>query len=86
MPKNPQRDYYGGDVSGTEKISNDGAVNVPSTFEVATASYDPGYLGVDEALPNTKRAGYVTDADIKRGYTSYGEPVGESSKNWSKIR
>ena len=86
MPKNPDREAYGGDVSGSEKIDRDGAVDVPSTFEVATASYEPGYLGIEGSMERTMKAGYVTMADVKRGFTSYGEAVGESPKNWSKIR
>lgn len=71
MPSNPERASRGGDVSGTCKTDNEWGVGSPVT--VAEASYDPGY-----PIENTLEAGYVTMADVKCGYCSYGVGSGES--------
>jgi len=76
MPKNLSRAAQGGDVSGTEAIAQDGALPGQS-LDVSAASYDPGY-SIDETL----KPGYVTKADMKRGYSSYGVGVGDGKKNW----
>lgn len=60
----------GGDVSGFTKT--DGLWGVGSPVEVAKASFDPGY-DIDVTL----EAGYVSLADVKAGYCSYGVGVGE---------
>ena len=78
MPKNPERATRGGDVSGTCKTDVDGAVGSPIT--VADASYDPGYDCMDETL----EAGYVSKADLKRGFGSYGVVIGEGRPKGSK--
>lgn len=85
MPRNPGRRGQGGDVEGTEKIDTFGGVPVPSTIDVSAASYDPGYLEEDP-LSATLRAGYVTMADVKRGYCSYGESIGDGKHKWNKVR
>lgn len=72
MPKNPERASRGGDVPGTTRTDVDGAVGSP--IDVATASFEPGY---DEALEETLEAGYISKADLKRGYGSYGVVIGE---------
>jgi len=78
MPKNPERATRGGDVSGTTRTDVDGAVGSPIT--VADASYDPGYECLDETL----EAGYVSKADLKRGFGSYGVVIGEGRPKGSK--
>lgn len=70
MPSNPERAIRGGDVSGTTKTDVEGAVGSPVT--VADASYDPGY-----PLETTLDCGYVSTADLKQGYSSYGIGPGE---------
>lgn len=70
MPKNPERAARGGDVEGMDRTDVDGAVGSP--LEVAAASFDPGY-----SLEETLEAGYVTEADLKKGFCSYGVSVGE---------
>ena len=75
MPKNPSRSSQGGDVEGTTKTDVTNALGSP--LEVASASFDPGY-----DLEETLEAGYVSAADLKRGFCSYGEGIGEGKKNW----
>jgi len=58
----------GGDVKGTCKTDVDGAVGSPIT--VAEASYEPGYE-IGEGY------GYLSKADVKQGYCSYGIGIGE---------
>lgn len=70
MPKNPERAARGGDVEGSTKIDTEWCVGSP--IDVADASYEPGYT-----LEETLDAGYVSAADLKRGYCSYGVCVGE---------
>jgi hypothetical protein len=70
MPKNPERASRGGDVSGTTKTDNDWGVGAATT--VADASYEPGYGSIDATL----EAGYVSMADVKQGYCSYGVGAG----------
>lgn len=70
MPSNPERAIRGGDVSGTTKTDVEGAVGSPVT--VADASYDPGY-----SLETTLDCGYVSPADLKQGFSSYGVGPGE---------
>lgn len=70
MPKNPERAAKGGDVEGTDRTDIDGAVGSPLT--VAAASFDPGY-----SLDETLDAGYISEADLKRGFCSYGVCIGE---------
>ena len=67
---NSQRSSRGGDVDGMTKTDVEGAVGSP--IEVAKASYDPGYP-VDVTLD----AGYVSPADLKQGYSSYGVGIGD---------
>lgn len=69
MPSNPERASRGGDVSGTTKTDNEWGVG--SAITVADASYDPGY-----DIDTTLEAGYVTLADVKQGYCSYGVGAG----------
>jgi hypothetical protein len=69
MPSNPERSTRGGDVSGTCKTDNEWGVGSATT--VADASYEPGY-----ELDTTMEAGYVSMADIKAGYCSYGVGAG----------
>lgn len=71
MPKNPERASRGGDVPGTTKTDNDWGVGAATT--VADASYEPGY-----DLDTTTEAGYVSMADIKQGYASYGVATGSA--------
>lgn len=71
MPSNPERGSRGGDVSGSCKTDNEWGVGSPVT--VADASYEPGY-DIDVTL----EAGYVTMADVKAGYCSYGVGTGEA--------
>ena len=78
MPKNPERATRGGDVSGTTRTDVDGAVGSPIT--VADASYDPGY----DCLEETLEAGYVSKADLKRGFGSYGVVIGEGRPKGAK--
>lgn len=80
MPKNPGRASQGGDVEGMEEIDQDGALPGQS-LDVARASFDPGY-----SLDETLQAGYVSKADMKRGFCSYGQGVGESKKTWKETR
>jgi hypothetical protein len=70
MPYNPERRARGGDVEGETKTDVEGAVGSP--IEVAEASYEPGY-----SLETTLDAGYVSMADLKQGFSSYGESIGE---------
>jgi hypothetical protein len=70
MPYNPERRIRGGDVEGTTKTDVEGATGSP--IEVAEASYDAGYECQDE----TMEVGYVTMADLKQGFCSYGVGVG----------
>ena len=73
MPKNPSRRSQGGDVEGTDRTD----VVLGQPIDVAAASYDGGYgPGV---LEETLEAGYVTKADLKQGFCSYGIAVGEDS-------
>lgn len=69
MPFNPERASRGGDVEGTSKT--DAILGEP--IDVATASYEPGYDCIDVTL----EAGYVSKADLKQGFSSYGVGVGE---------
>lgn len=71
MPRNPERAARGGDVEGMDRTDVDGAVGSP--LEVSAASFDPGY-----PLEETLEAGYATEADLKKGFCSYGVSVGES--------
>lgn len=71
MPSNPERASRGGDVSGTCRTDNEWGVGSPTT--VAEASFEPGY-----SLDTTMEAGYVTMADVKAGYCSYGVASGET--------
>lgn len=71
MPSNSERASRGGDVSGDTRTDVEGAVGSPVT--VAKASYDPGY-----SLEETLEAGYVSEADLKQGFSSYGEGIGAS--------
>jgi hypothetical protein len=80
VPMNPSRAAQGGDVSGTTKTDVTNALGSP--LEVASASYDPGY----ECLEETLEAGYISAADLKRGFCSYGECIGEGKKNWRESR
>lgn len=68
MPSNSDRSR-GGDVSGTCKTDNEWGVG--SAVTVADASYEPGY-----PLESTISEGYVSMADVKAGYCSYGVGVG----------
>jgi hypothetical protein len=72
MPYNPDRRWQGGDVEGTTKTDVDGAVGAP--VEVADASYEAGY----DCQEVTMQEGYVTLADVKRGFCSYGVGVGDA--------
>jgi len=69
MPNNPERATRGGDVSGTTRTDVEGAVGSP--IIVAEASYEPGY-----SIEETMEAGYVSKADLKQGFCSYGVGVG----------
>lgn len=69
MPNNPERAARGGDVPGTTRTDVEGAVGSPIT--VAEASYEPGY-----STETTMDAGYVSMADLKQGFCSYGVGVG----------
>lgn len=80
MPKNPGRREQGGDVEGMETVDQEGALPGQSV-DVARASFDPGY-----SLDETLQAGYVTKADVKRGFCSYGIGIGEGKKNWKETR
>lgn len=71
MPYNPHRAWQGGDVEGKTLTDVEGAVGKP--IEVAEASYEAGY----ECQEETMEAGYVTKADLKQGFSSYGVGVGE---------
>lgn len=71
MPYNPERSTRGGDVEGTTLTDVDGAVGAP--VRVAEASYEGGY----DCQEETMEAGYVTRADLKQGFSSYGVGVGE---------
>ena len=71
MPANPERSTRGGDVAGTTKTDNEWGVG--SATIVADASYEPGY-----DIDVTMEAGYVTLADVKQGYCSYGVGAGEA--------
>jgi hypothetical protein len=71
MPNKPERATRGGDVSGMTRTDVEGAVGSP--IEVAEASYDPGY-----STETTRAAGYVSMADLKQGYCSYGVGTGET--------
>jgi len=70
MPKNPERESRGGDVSGDEAID----VTMGEAVKVASASFDPGY-----PLANTlSDAGTkISLADLKQGFCGYGKAVGE---------
>lgn len=63
---NSERASRGGDVMGTDKTDVDEAVGSP--IDVAAASYDPGY---------EMELGYCSEADLKRGFCSYGIAIGE---------
>jgi hypothetical protein len=69
--RNPERASRGGDVAGQTRTDVEGAVGSPIT--VADASYEPGY-----SMETTLDAGYVSMADLKQGFCSYGECVGET--------
>lgn len=73
MPKNPTRDAQGGDVEGTKKT----VVTQGEPIDVAAASFDPGY-----SLETTLNNGSVNidKANLMRGYCTYGNVIGESSK------
>jgi len=79
VPKNPSRSSQGGDVEGTTKTDTTNALGSP--LDVSRASYDPGY---DAQLEETLKAGYVTQADLKRGFCSYGQAIGEGKKDWKE--
>lgn len=68
MIKNPtaERLAYGGDVEGMTKT--DATYSVGSALDVSMVPFDPGY---DMYL------GYAHDADLKRGFMSYGIGVGD---------
>lgn len=70
MPENPNKDFQGGDCSGTKKI----VVTMGEALSVAAASFDPGY-----SLDNTFNAGNTSFkmADIMRGYADSGVDIGE---------
>lgn len=68
MIRNPERASRGGDVEGTVKTD----VTMGEPLDVGAASFDPGY-----SLEKTLEAGYVTEADLKQGYSSYGVGIGE---------
>ena len=70
MPKNPDRRSRGGDVEGDTKTSNEWGVGSPAT--VAKASFDPGY-----SLETVFDECYMSAADLKDGYMSYGVAIGE---------
>ena len=70
MPSNPERASRGGDMPGTTRTDVEGAVGSP--IEVAEASYEPGY-----SIETTMDAGYVSKADLKQGFSSYGVGPGE---------
>jgi len=71
MPYNPCRAWQGGDVEGETVTDVEGAVGAP--VRVADASYEAGY----DCQETTMEAGYVTQADLKQGFSSYGVGVGE---------
>ena len=62
--------WRGGVVRGETSTDVNCAVGAPIT--VAKASFDPGYN-----LESTLECGQATEADLKMGFTSYGEAVGE---------
>ena len=71
MPRNPSRRSQGGDVEGFDKTDVEGSVS--DSIDVAAASFDPGYeLG--ESL------GYASEADLKRGFCTYGKGIGDPEK------
>ena len=70
MPSNPERASRGGDVPGMTRTDVEGAVGSP--IEVADASYEAGY----DSQQTSMEAGYVTKADLKQGFCSYGVGVG----------
>lgn len=61
----------GGDVEGTKKID----VSQGEALAVAKASFEPGYDCINETL----KAGYVSNADLVRGFCNYGIASGEES-------
>ena len=73
MISNPDRASRGGDVPGQTKTDINGAVG--SALDVADASFDPGYDLEDSLCDMTP--GFVSVADLKRGYASYGVSVGD---------
>jgi len=60
----------GGDVEGTVKCD----VSQGKAIEVAKACFDPGY-----DLTETLDAGYISKADLIRGFVDHGIGVGEES-------
>lgn len=67
---NPCRAAQGGDVEGTIKTDVEGSVSSPLT--IARASVEPGYeLGASLE--------YGSQADLLRGYCTYGKSIGEST-------
>lgn len=58
----------GGDVAGTKKID----VTMGEAISVAAASFDPGY----ELGKSLDEEGQ-TQADLVKGYSSYGKSTGE---------
>jgi hypothetical protein len=66
MIRNPERAARGGAVEGTTKT--DTSHSVGNAIDVGLTSFDAGY---DMYL------GYAQDADLRRGYMSYGVGVGD---------
>jgi len=71
VPRNPERATRGGDVEGQEATD----VVLGKPIQVASASFDPGY-----SIEETLEAGYVSRADLKQGFCSYGKGVGEGRR------
>ena len=71
MPHNPERASRGGDVEGETLTDAEWSVGGP--VRVADASFEAGYECQDVSM----EAGYVTMADLKQGYCSYGVGIGD---------
>lgn len=71
MPNNPDQKTQGGDVSGTTFTD----VVMGKPIEVASASFEPGYH--HNELDATLKQGYISAADLKQGFCSYGEATGD---------
>lgn len=71
MPSNPERSTRGGDVEGQQATD----VVLGKPVQVASASYEPGY-----DISGTLDEGYVSVADLKQGYASYGKAIGEGKR------